>query len=72
MHLSVTDTREGIYDFLVGEFMTESRLGKRTLTDLFLLLGLEASRIKPSELIPHIPGIKGKLEGASESEKEPE
>lgn len=74
--VSMQGTREGVYDFVVGEFLPQSSLGKITLGNLFSVIPALASMAKSvapsSELIAPIPGIRGKLEGASKSENEPE
>lgn len=81
--LSVEGNREDIYNILVGEFLPQSTLGKKTFAELFVGLGAAAGLMKPDpDLLKGLeqvqttlanlpqPGITGELKGESHYEPE--
>ncbi len=75
--LSTEGSREEIYNFIVGEFLPQSTLGKKTLGELFIALGAAAGLMRPDpNLLKKLeqvvtlgplpqPGTTGELKGES-------
>lgn len=80
--VSMEGSREEIYNFIVGEFLPESTMGKKTFGELFISLGALAGLMKPDPDLLNkleqvigtvksslpIPGITGEEKGESHYE----
>ena len=60
--VSVKGSREEIFNYLTGEFLPQSTLGKKTFAEVFIGLGVAAGLMKPDpDLLKRLEQVKTSL-----------